>query len=248
MRLPALLPAVFLRRDNRFYATVRLEGREVGAHVANPGRCQELLVPGGTVWLAAAQPGPARKTAYTLALAEHRGALVSMRSFLANDLVAEALAQALAAGEPFLGMAIAAVEREVRRGHSRFDFRLTLADGALCWVEVKSVTLVEGRVALFPDAPTARGARHLSELAELALAGARALALFVIQRPDADRCAPHAVNDPAFARALGAAVSAGVEARALRCRVSLQEIAVEGEVPMEAGGISPQRHREAQRK
>lgn len=232
MRLPPLIPATLVRRDNRFYATVRLDGREVGAHVANPGRCQELLIPGHTVWLVAAPPDRVRKTAYTLALTQHNGALVSLRSHLANDLVAEALEAAMSAGEPFLGRRVIGVEREVRRGHSRFDLRLTEQDGAVCWVEVKSVTLVEGRVALFPDAPTVRGARHLRELAELAAVGEKALALFVIQRPDADRCAPHVANDPAFAQALRAALTAGVEARALRCRVSLDEIAVADEVPV----------------
>jgi sugar fermentation stimulation protein A len=232
MRLPPLIAATLVRRDNRFHATVLLDGREVGAHVANPGRCQELLIPGHTVWLVAAPPDRVRKTAYTLALAQHNGALVSMRSHLANDLVAEALDAAMAAGEPFLGRRVAAFEREVRRGHSRFDLRLTEQDGAVCWVEVKSVTLVEEGVALFPDAPTSRGARHLRELAELTAAAERALALFVIQRPDADRCTPHVTNDPVFARALQAALAAGVEARALRCRVSLSEIAVADEVPV----------------
>jgi sugar fermentation stimulation protein A len=101
-------------------------------------------------------------------------------------------------------------------GRSRFDFALRDLRGAETLVEVKSVTLVEDGVALFPDAPTVRGARHLSELEDYVRAGGRALVLFVVQRGDARAVAPNARTDPRFARALLSAARAGVMLRAVR--------------------------------
>ncbi|MBN1400936.1 MAG: DNA/RNA nuclease SfsA [Anaerolineae bacterium] len=230
MRLPPLVRAQFLQRDNRFRATVRLDGSPVAAHVANPGRCAELLVPGRTIWLERAT-STQRKTPYTLALVEHDGVLVSMRSYLANDLLAEALAEGELLGE------YQRLEREVARGRSRFDFLLHGPAGD-CWVEAKSVTLVEQGVALFPDAPTARGRRHLLELAELAAEGTCAAVVFVIQRPDAVRFAPHVQNDPELARALRRAAQAGVRVYAFRCEVSLEEVRLAGPVPIALDGIT----------
>jgi sugar fermentation stimulation protein A len=224
MRYHDLVPARFLSRPNRFLAHVMLDGHMVSAHVANPGRCAELLLPGRTVWLEPAIHAR-RKTAYTLSLVEHEGVLVSMRSHLANDLLAEALA------EGWVDLDGREARREVRRGHSRFDFVLGQSPCAT-WVEVKSATLVVDRAALFPDAPTARGRRHIEELEEIVSAGERAMAVFVVQREDADLVAPHAENDPLFALALSQALEAGVEARAYRCSVSLDEIRITQRIPV----------------
>ena len=224
MRLPELIPARFLDRPNRFLARVLMDGALVSAHVANPGRCTELLLPGRTVWLEPAA-NPARKTAFTLALVEHEGVLVSMRSHLANDLLAEAL------GRGVVDLGAGEVRREVRRGHSRLDFVLGEAP-CVTWIEAKSVTLVEGREALFPDAPTVRGRRHMEELQEIAEGGEGAAVVFVVQREDADLAAPHVLNDPAFALALQSAMQAGVEARAYRCIVSLDEIRITDRIPV----------------
>ena len=152
-----------------------------------------------------------------------------MRSHLANDLLAEALASGLALGGPWDEVA-----REVTRGRSRFDFRLARGD-QVCWVAAKSVTLVEGRAALFPDAVTARGRRHKDELAAIAATGARAAAVFVVQRADADSFSPHWDNDPAFAQALERAAEAGVTVLAYGCDVSLTEIRIVRPLPMALG-------------
>jgi sugar fermentation stimulation protein A len=105
------------------------------------------------------------------------------------------------------------LRREVRHGSSRIDFLLQRGASRL-WVEVKSVTLVDGGLGLFPDAPTRRGRRHVSELAALARKGDSAMLLFVVQRGDATAVAPHSLIDPAFADALADAEKAGVDLRA----------------------------------
>ena len=113
----------------------------------------------------------------------------------------------------------ARLRREVVHGRSRFDFLLEREDGRGMFVEVKAVSLVEGGVALFPDAPTVRGARHLRELADLARAGEGAAVLFILQRDDAREVRPHAKTDPDFAEALATARSQGVIVRAAAFRL-----------------------------
>ena len=147
-----LVEARFLRRVNRFLALVELNGREEGIHVANSGRLRELFVPGAPVWL---KPAPAlslskggRKTAYDLALVETAGAFVSADARLPNSLVTEAVATGLLEdfGSP------SAIVRESTFGESRFDLMLEY-EGSRQYVEVKSVTLVENGVGLFPIRP-----------------------------------------------------------------------------------------------
>jgi sugar fermentation stimulation protein A len=124
------------------------------------------------------------------------------------------------------------VAREVKQGRSRLDF-LLWHRGEPVLVEVKSATLVEGRRALFPDAPTERGTRHIRELTALARQGRRASVVFVVQRSDARRLAPHAGNDPAFATALSEAARAGVKVRAYVCRVTRRGASLVGRIPVE---------------
>jgi sugar fermentation stimulation protein A len=227
--LPPLIPGRFVRRDNRFRATVEVEGESVAAHLPNSGRLTELLTPGRACWLAQFDD-PRRKTRFDLTLVEHPHTLVSVDARLPNALFAEALA---AGGlEPF--RAYDRSEREVRLGESRIDFRLGGAAG-VCWVEVKSVTLVDepGRVARFPDAPTARGARHVRELTAAVSRGQQAAVVFVVQRADALRFAPHDRADADFGSALREAADAGVGVYAWTCGVSLWAIAIDRQIPVE---------------
>jgi sugar fermentation stimulation protein A len=125
----------------------------------------------------------------------------------------------------------ATVQREVTHGASRLDLRLDAhPEAPPCWIEVKSITLVEDGVALFPDAPTTRGRRHLEELADIVGAGERAAAVFVVQRDDPECFSPHPSADPAFAAALREASEAGVEVVAYRCHVTLQGIEIAGSI------------------
>jgi sugar fermentation stimulation protein A len=239
-----LIPATFVKRDNRFRVTVRVEGHLVWAHLPNSGRLRELLVPGRRVLLAAAQ-APGRRTSYDLLMVDLDGTLVSIDARLPSRLLYEALRQpfdklriptqdgALQAGqlEEFAGYA--EVRREVTYGQSRLDLVLEgKPDSRRCFIEAKSVTLVEDGVALFPDAPTQRGRRHLGELARARAEGHRAAVVFVVQRDDAIRFSPHHEADPAFGQALREAAQAGVEVYAYKCRVSEREIALNAPLPV----------------
>jgi sugar fermentation stimulation protein A len=222
-----LIPGRFVRRDNRFRVTVSVAGEAVAAHLPNSGRLTELLIPGRACWLVEFDD-PRRKTRFDLTLVEYAGVLVSVDARLPNVLLAEALA--VGRLEPFRGHTD--FKREVRLGESRLDFRLGGAAG-VCWVEVKSVTLVEDGVAWFPDAPTARGARHLRELTAAVGRDERAAAVFVVQRADARRFAPHDQADAAFGEALREAAHAGVGVYAWTCAVDRQTITIAGRIPVD---------------
>ncbi len=226
-----LLPATFIRRDNRFRATVRLDGREVWAHVPNSGRLHDLFIHGRPVWLHPAA-NPARKTPYDLKLVQTPAALVSVDARLPNPLFAEAVATG-----SLPEFACDEIRSEVRYGDSRLDFRLD-GSGGVCWVEVKSVTLVEAGVARFPDAPTARGSRHLRELMSIAARGQRAAVVFIVQRQDAQCFAPAATVDPHFAQTLARAAAAGVEVRAYACRVTPEVITLERALLVQRGNCT----------
>ena len=232
---PGLVEARFLVRLNRFAALAALDGGEVPVHVANSGRLRELLQRGVRVLLAP-RPGAARRTPYDLALVDLDGTLVSADARLPSTLVAEALA----AGRlpPLAGYPT--VRREVALGESRLDLALEGPTGR-CYVEVKSVTLVQDGYGLFPDAPTLRGQRHVAELARAVAAGHRAAVVFVVQRGDAAAFRPHDAADPAFGAALRRAAAAGVEVYAYRCAVTLRAVVLADPLPvcLEAGARAP---------
>ena len=212
----------FIHRPNRFASLVRLDsdGSEVMVHVANSGRMRELLQEGNRVFLTPVTE-KARKTAYDLALVEVNGLMVSADARLPIVLVAEAVGDGLLS--PFQNFSV--LRREVVFGESRLDLLLEEPE-SLCYVEVKSVTLVEDRTALFPDAPTSRGRKHIGSLLKALRDGHRAAVVFVVQREDADRFRPNDEADPEFGRALRDAVQSGVEAYAYRCHVTRKEIRI----------------------
>ncbi len=223
-----LIPATFVKRDNRFRVTVRVEGHPVWAHLPNSGRLRELLVPGRRVLLAAAQ-APGRLTPDDLLMVDLDGTLVSIDARMPSRLLYEALRTGRL--EEFAGYA--EVRREVTYGQSRLDLALEGGpDGGRCFIEAKSVTLVKDGVALFPDAPTQRGRRHLGELARARTEGHRAAVVFVVQRGDAISFSPHDEADPAFGQALREAAQAGVEVYAYKCRVSEGEVTLDAPLPV----------------
>lgn len=242
--------ATFLERPNRYVVVACLEssGEVVVAHCADPGRLAELLLPGATVWLSAAapaltsSPALARKTAWDLRLVEHPevGTLISLDTRVPNRIFAEGLHAGFFA--EFAGHI--QVEREralpldsvspARRKvpHSRIDFRLTFPNASVEWVEVKSASLVVGTEARFPDAVTARAARHLGELATMARRGEKTSVVFIVQRPDADALVAHRATDPVFAYALDDARSAGVRVIAATCQVTTTSINLDRMIPV----------------
>jgi sugar fermentation stimulation protein A len=216
-----------VRRDNRFRVTVEVDGEPVAAHLPNSGRLTELLTSRRRCWLEPIS-GPHRKTDFDLKLVEYAGGLVSVDARLPNPLLAEALEE----GRLDAFQDYSSLQREVRLGESRVDFRLRTPRG-LTWIEAKSVTLVEQGLALFPDAPTARGARHARELTKAVRDGDGAAIIFVIQRSDAGRFAPHDAADPTFGEALRAAVARDVDVYASTCQVSRDAITIAGQVPVD---------------
>lgn len=224
-----LVEARFLRRPNRFAALVRLsqDGEEAMVHVTDTGRMRELLQEGRRVYLSPAD-GKGRKTSYDLTLVDMDGTLVSVDATLPNRLAAEAVERG--AIPEFAGFQLA--RREVTLGESRLDLLLKGPD-RLCYIEAKSVTLVRDGTAFFPDAPTARGRKHLVSLARAVSDGHRAAAVFVVQRADAVSFRPNDDADPAFGQTLREIVGAGVEAYAYRCRITLEEAEIAGPVEVQ---------------
>lgn len=221
-----LVEGVFLWRDNRFRASVRVGGRVVAAHVPNSGRLTELFTPGCPVLLREVRESN-RLTKYDLFMVSLPGTLVSIDARLPNRLVEEAIIGGRLEG--FEGYT--KVEREVGYGRSRLDLLLE-GENRRCGVEAKSVTLVREGIGYFPDAITSRGRRHLEELVELRVGGERAAILFVVQREDAKSLSPYDESDPEFGVALREAVRCGVEAYAYSCCVSREEITLAERIPL----------------
>jgi sugar fermentation stimulation protein A len=235
MRFPSpLIPATLLRRYKRFLADVVLpDGEETTVHIANPGAMTGLAAPGTKVWLSKSS-NPARKLPFSWELAEvdlgSGRELVGVNTGHPNALVAAAIA---AGAIPEL-RGYGSLRREVKYGrNSRVDFLLDQQGRPACFVEVKNVHLMRTRaLAEFPDAVTARGAKHLEELAAMVVQGHRAMMLFLIQIGSADRLALARDIDPRYGSAFDRARTLGVEAIAYRCAISAVEIAVAGSVPI----------------
>lgn len=224
-----LVPATLVRRYKRFLADVELDGEIVTAHCANPGSMMGLAEPGMRVWL---EPNddPKKKLRHGWRLVEIGGHWAGIDTAVPNRVVGEALRAGRVPGlERY-----ATVRPEVRYGtNSRIDFLLT-GDGLPdAYVEVKNVHLMrEPGLAEFPDAVTARGAKHLAELGLVAAGGARAVMLYCVQRTDCARMALAADIDPAYAEAFRAARAAGVEAMAIACAISPTEITLDRVIPI----------------
>lgn len=222
MRYQNVVAGKFIDRPNRFIAHVEVDGREAVVHVKNTGRCRELLVPGATVFLEKSS-SPARKTAYDLIAVMKGDLCINMDSQVPNQVAAEWLRKQLPE---------ALIRREVTWGNSRFDLYIEV-DGRKIFTEVKGVTLEESGVALFPDAPTLRGVKHLNELAACMADGYEACVLFVIQMKGIRVFRPHDAMHPAFGEALRAAQKAGVRVLAYDCIVTPDSIAIDRPVAVE---------------
>jgi sugar fermentation stimulation protein A len=213
-----LIPATLIRRYKRFLADVTLaDGREVTAHVANPGSMLGMRDAGLQVWLET-NDNPKRKLKYSWKLAElGDGTLIGVDTSLPNKIVDEALR-----GGAIPELNYANIQPEVKYGESsRVDFLLTHEGRRDCYLEIKSVTLsrTKGR-AEFPDSVTKRGARHMEELANMAQIGHRAVLLFLVQRNDVKSFDIAGDIDPEYLRAFTKAIHAGVEVFCYGARIS----------------------------
>ena len=221
-----LVAGEFRERPNRFLGEVIVEGEETLCFIPNPGRMEELLYPGAQVYLLE-RHAEGRKTNFNLVLVDLHGTLISVDSMVPNRVVREAVESGLI--EEFMGLSVA--KGEYTFGESRLDFLLEGEAGQLL-LEVKSCTLVNGGVALFPDAPTKRGSRHVRELMEGLKLG-RASVFFLIQRADSIKFRPNEETDPELAATLRAAHAEGVEVYAYSSIVTLEEVFLDRRTPVE---------------
>ncbi len=220
-----LVPARLIRRYKRFLADCTLEdGREVTAHCANPGSMMGLAEPGEKIWL---EPNddPKKKLKYGWRLVDHEnGHFTGVDTSLPNKAIRAALE-----GQEIASLAAyATVRPEVRYGtNSRIDFLLQQDGLPDAYVEVKSVTLSrQAGLAEFPDSVTARGAKHLGELAEVARAGHRAVLLYLVQRTDCRYVTMAEDIDPTYAAAHAAATQAGVETLCIGTHISPKGVSI----------------------
>lgn len=216
----------FVRRINRFTACVELRGEEQLVHVKNTARLLGLLVPGTEVSLEPAQ-NPLRKTKYSLiAVRSPSGEWANIDSQAPNAIAYEAILSGIVKELS----APVVLRREVTYGKSRFDLYGEWADGRRAFIEVKGVTQERDGIAMFPDAPTERGAKHVRELVEAMKDGYTAYVLFVIKLKGMSGFAPNADIDPAFARALADACDCGVQVLAYDCRIEADACELHGPI------------------
>ncbi len=192
--------ATFLRRDNRFIATVLLDDKEERVHVHDPGRLEELLFEGNEVLLKRAD-SPRRKTRWDVIAAKFGNMWIFTNSSY-HRRISEALLRNI--------MGEYDIRAEVKIGRSRIDFLASRGDDKVA-IEVKGCTLARDGIALFPDAPTTRGRRHVGELIEFIRGGNRAMLLILIFRYDANCFLPNGETDPQFEEVFWKAVGEGVE-------------------------------------
>jgi sugar fermentation stimulation protein A len=203
--------ATFLKRPNRFTLVCRLRGKVVRAYLPNPGRMWELLLPGATVYLERSHSARG-KMPYTAVAVQREGRPVMVHTHRTNDLVDDLIRRDLIPG--LEGAKV--VQREIKQGRSRFDFLLRRGKEEV-FLEVKSCTLFGKKLAMFPDAVTARGKKHVEELASLSEEGSSGIVLFLVFSPQAKFFMPEYHTDLEFARALLAA----------REKISILPLAVE---------------------
>ena len=229
MKYIEISEAEFISRPNRFLARVRLSGEEISVHVKNTGRCRELLLPHSRVYLSHGE-ATGRKTPYDLVAVEkerygREPLLINMDSTAPNLAVGEWLAGGLFSEN-------ATVRAEVKYRNSRFDFYVE--DGQRrAFVEVKGVTLENEGVVSFPDAPTERGVKHLTELRESLADGYEAYAIFVVQMKGATIFRPNDLTHRAFGDALRECAAAGVSVIAMDCIVTPFGMCIDKPVPID---------------
>lgn len=234
MFYPNTAAGIFLSRPNRFLAHVLLDGSEIVCHVKNTGRLRELLIPGISV---AVQFHPdaekaGRKTSYSLIGVLKETPSGKLWVNIDSQAPNQAAWEWLSAGEglPFCPCPVA-LRREVHYHDSRFD--LSFSAGTTPWfMEVKGVTLDVNGTAMFPDAPTERGVKHLEELIRAKNDGYEAAALFVIQMKGISSFAPNEKTHPEFAAALALAQNSGVHIWAYNCMVTADSMTIDRQIPV----------------
>lgn len=213
----------FISRPNRFVAYVEIDGKEEICHVKNTGRCRELLIPGVTV-IVAESSNPDRKTKYDLIAVYKGDMLINMDSQAPNKVMGEWLSEYFSD--------ITFMKAETKYKNSRFDFYVETTDRKI-FIEVKGVTLEENGVVMFPDAPTERGVKHLTELCECIKDGYEAYVFFVVQLEKVNYFTPNSRTHPEFADALLKAKKCGVNIACVNSIVAEDELVIKDFVKIE---------------
>ncbi len=219
-----IFAGAFISRPNRFIANVKIDDKIHVCHVKNTGRCRELLTENATVFLEKSR-NPMRKTQFDLVSVIKDEKLINMDSFAPNICA-----------EEFFKNKYKKVLREVKYKNSRFDLFI---DDTKTFIEVKGVTLEKDNIAMFPDAPTERGRKHIMELIDAKNNGYNAEILFVIQFENAKKFIPNYKTDLKFKEALLSAQKAGVKIRAMDCKVTKNTMAINNEVEVCLDSLLP---------
>lgn len=228
MKYEKILKGKFIDRPNRFIAHVEIQDKIETVHVKNTGRCKELLVPGAEVILE--EPGnPGRKTKYDLICVNKQGRWINMDSQVPN----KAAREWILSGGLFPEKVNVAAERKY--GNSRFDLFVE-SEKRRAFIEVKGVTLEDGDIARFPDAPTQRGVKHIEELIRCMEDGYEAYLLFVIQINGIKKFMPNWETHYHFGEALRVAEQKGVKLLAYDCRITEDTIEINEPVPVDLYG------------
>jgi len=221
-----LVHGKLIKRYKRFLADVELDSGEiVTAHCTNSGSMKTVLEEGAEVYLTY-HGNPDRKTQYTWEMIKINGDWVGINTNHPNTLAYEAIRD----GSIKKLRGYTKVQKEVKSGKSRID---VYAENATeqCFLEVKNVTMKEGNYAVFPDAVTKRGQKHLDELIKIKERGIRAVMFYVIQRSDVNYFSPAWDIDPDYAIKLEEAYGIGVEVIAVHAKVTSTDINITGEIP-----------------
>jgi len=218
--------AIFHRRLNRFVAEVYLDEQIEKVHVKNTGRLKELLLPNAEVLLEESDQ-PNRKTKFSLIAAKKGNLWVNIDSQAPNTVAYEAIS----GGEIAEIRNLRQLKKEVKYGDSRFDlyFETEQEKG---FVEVKGVTLEKDGVAMFPDAPTARGTKHVWELAKAVSEGYKGIILFIIQLEGCRYFTPNSETDPSFTDTLVQASKQGVRILAYETHVDEHQMSIGKQIPV----------------
>ena len=231
MKYEKTVSGFFVKRHNRFIGTAVIEGAEEQVHIKNTGRCAELLQYGTEISLEDHRnSNKNRKTDYSLIAVRKpsTGILANIDSQAPNKVVEEAISSGrIQLNEMTYPVTI---KREQKYMDSRFDFYIEDSAGHKAYMEVKGVTLENDGIAMFPDAPTVRGAKHLKELIAAKQEGFLSYVIFVIQMKGVKLFKTNADNDPDFDAAYRAARKAGVHIKAFDCIVTPDSIILDNEI------------------
>lgn len=226
MKYNNIVKAVFKNRPNRFIAECNINNEKVIAHVKNTGRCKELLIKDTDVYLEYFPEG-SRKTKYDLITVNKQGRLINMDSYAPNKVVYEALKN----NKNILNLneQLSFVKTEQKYKNSRFDIYAETKKSKI-FAEIKGVTLEENNIAMFPDAPTQRGIKHIMELIDAKDNGFRTYIIFVIQMENPAFFTPNYKTHKEFGDALTLARSKGVNILAYDCLITSNSIVLNNQI------------------